>query len=379
MISSPLTPQQIDPNKHPRSLVYFALSGAKFLVVVALIAFVFVIGRDFAQQLAIRVSPDHPTEAGIITTVEVQVEIPVGASARSIARILEDKGIIPDAENFEAAVRASGLAGQLKAGNFTLVAGAANEVLIEALVAGPPPVDVYRVTVVEGLTVASMLEALASQTEYLAEEFEEALLSGAVFSSWLLGESLPTGIELLQAWEGLLFPDTYEFRADAEPEEILQRMATTLETRLAGIDWTGLEELGLTPYEGIIIASLVEREAKLDEDRPLISSVIHNRLTLRKPLEIDATVIYAIGENRGRVLDADLQIDSPYNTYKIVGLPPTPIAGVRLASLEAAAFPAQSDFLFYVLVDVSGKHGFSATFAEHQQKIAQARQDGILP
>ncbi len=259
-----------------------------------------------------------------------------------------------------------------------LISGASNESLIEALVAGPAPIEVYRVTIVEGLRLSAMLTALGEQTPYTADELEETLLGGAVISSFLPSD-LPDGVSDLQAWEGLLFPDTYEFRADAAPEEILQRLASTMEARVDGVDWTALEERGLTPYDGIVIASLIEREAKLDDDRPLISSVIENRLDKGDRLQIDATIIYALGGNRRRVLDADLEIDSPYNTYRVSGLPPTPIGGVRLASLEAAADPADTEFYYYVVIDEEGRHGFSVTLEEHNQKVAEAREAGILP
>jgi UPF0755 protein len=177
----------------------------------------------------------------------------------------------------------------------------------------------------------------------------------------------------------LLAPDTYEFREDAGAVEILSRLADTLVARLDAQDWTLFEEAELTPYQGLIVASLIEREAKLDEDRPLIASVIMNRLEAGIGLQIDATVLYALGENRGRVLLEDLEIDSPYNTYLVPGLPPTPISGVRAASLEAAAMPTETNFYYYVLVDASGKHGFSETLEEHNRKKQESKDAGIIP
>lgn len=379
MTSPPLAPQQTEPGDRPPSPVDWAWRMAKLIVIVALIAVIFVVGRDLAQRLGEELSPDPDAASGVVAGREVDFEIPPGASARAIAAILEEEGIVADADSFEVAVQASGKAGQLKAGRYTLVSGASNDALIDALVAGPAPVEVYRVTVVEGLRISSMLASLAEQTPYDAEDLEEALLGGTVFSSLLPQAPLPDGVPEIQAWEGLLFPDTYEYRSDASPEEILQRMARTMETRMDEVDWVAFEEQGFTRYEGIIIASLIEREAKLQEDRPLISSVIHNRLEDEVPLQIDATVIYAIGENRGRVLDADLEVDSPYNTYRVRGLPPTPIGGVGRASLDAAAAPADTEFFYYVLIDEEGKHGFSVTLEEHNQKVAEARAAGVLP
>ena len=139
-------------------------------------------------------------------------------------------------------------------------------------------------------------------------------------------------------------------------------------------------EIGHTPlYEAIVIASLIEAEAGVDEDRPLIASVIYNRLDRGQALQIDATVQYALPERKARLTFEDLEVDSPYNTYQIVGLPPTPIATPSLASLEAAAAPSDTEFLFYVLADESGRHAFAETAEEFEELVAQARRDGILP
>jgi UPF0755 protein len=181
----------------------------------------------------------------------------------------------------------------------------------------------------------------------------------------------------LQDWEGLLFPDTYEFAQTATPVEILQRMATTMEERVGSIDWSAWEELGYTPYQGIILASLIESEVRVDEERPIVSSVIHNRLAEQMPLDIDATVLYALGTRDAAEFDRD--VDSPYNTYLNAGLPPTPIASPRLASLEAAAAPDATPYFFYVLSDTDGHHAFAETLDEHNANVAQAREDGVLP
>ncbi len=377
MTSPPLAPQQLEPYEPPPP-PHWGWRILKAVIVVLLVIVAFVVGRDIAERLAIQASPDE-TEAGVDVGEEIDIEIPAGASARAIATLLEDEGVIADASTFELAVRRSGRAADLKAGRYTLVAGADDDSIIEALVAGPTPVEVYRVTVVEGLDLGSMLDSLADQTPYSRAELDATLLDGGVFSSFLPEDELPAGVPEIARWEGLLFPDTYEFRADATPEEILQRLARTLENRVGSVDWDDFEETDLTRYEGLIIASLIEREAKLDEDRPLISSVIHNRLAAGMQLQVDATVIYAIGENRGRVLESDLEVESPYNTYRIPGLPPTPIGGVRLASIDAAANPAETGFFYYVLADESGAHAFSVTLEEHNAKVAEARAAGVIP
>ena len=346
----------------------------KFGAVVVTVLVVAVYGANLARNLAERfpAQVDEPA----VQLGEAEVTIPSGASARTIGNLLEERGLIEDGGEFERVVRRRNVADDLKAGQY-VIAGGTLEELIQILIAGPNPTDVFRLTVIEGLTISAMLNSIADQTEHTRADLEEALLSGDV-ASVLLPESSPSGVPEITRWEGLLAPDTYEFRSDADAVEILSRLADTLVTRLDDQDWTLVEEAGFTPYEGLIVASMIEREAKLDEDRPLIASVIMNRLDAGIGLQIDATVLYAIGEVRVLTTE-DLEVDSLYNTYKWAGLPPTPIAGVRLTSLEAAAAPAETGFYYYVLVDPNGKHGFSETLEEHNRKKQEAKDAGVIP
>ncbi|MCH7667638.1 MAG: endolytic transglycosylase MltG [Acidobacteria bacterium] len=329
--------------------------------------------EDFADSVGVSAS-DSEVAFGTI----IEFTIPDGASARSIASILRDRGVIINSRTFEKEVIETGVANQLRAGTYTMPAGSSYEEVVALLTEGPPAAEVYKLTVIEGLRIEEMLASISEVSGHSVAVLEAALVSGDVTSEFL-PDSLPDGTPPLTAWEGLLAPDTYEFVVGSPPAEVLQTLATTLEGRLEAQDWSDLEDAGYTPYEGLVIASLIEKEAKLEEDRPLISSVIANRLDAGIALQLDATVIYALGENPGRVLESDLQIDSPWNTYRVAGLPPTPIGGVRVSSLEAAASPAQTQFFYYVLVSVEGKHGFSETLEGHNAKVAKARADGVLP
>jgi UPF0755 protein len=313
-----------------------------------------------------------------VTTVApglaVELEIPAGSSAGAIARLLEETGVVASASDFEREVRSARVANRLQAGTYDLVTGMAVPDVIDALLEGPGD-RVLRITVIEGLTAGQMLLSLADQTDYGVGDFTEPLLDGTVASNLLRGEP-----DEIRDWEGLLFPDTYEIDPGDEPAEILQLLADTAETRVAAVDWSSLEEQGLSVYDGIVIASMIEREAALDEERALISSVIFNRLEIDMPLQIDATIVYALGgaPEGGLTLD-DLEIDSPYNTYRLIGLPPTPISGVRAASLRAAAAPVETDYLYYVLASEDGSHAFTADFEEFLELQQQARDDGIIP
>lgn len=352
------------------------LSALKFVAVIAAIWFVFVYGQRLAEDLAVAVTPE-PEVSSIEAGIEVTVLVPGGATARSIAAQLEREGVVEDAEAFESAIRQLGAAGSLKAGRYDMVTGSSHSDLVAQLTVGPPAVETFRLTVIEGLNVEQMLSALARQTPHTLEDYQAALDDGSVTSPFLPA-SVPPEVPEYAAWEGLLAPDTYEFQVDATPRLILQRMSDTLADRVDALDWSALVDLGLSPYHGIVLASLIEKEVRVDEEREIVASVIMNRLRDDWPLEIDATIIYALGTNPGEVVLADLEIESPYNTYRNRGLPPTPLSGVRLRSLEAAASPAETTFFYYVLVSKDGNHGFSETIEEHNAKKEQAKADGVL-
>lgn len=365
-------PPPPEPPYRPWWMTMGRFAAGMFAVV--LVAF---IGFRVAESLAQRVGAVSEGPA-IVEGLEKTIEIPSGSTARRIAEILFETGVVADAGEFENDVRREGASGRLKAGKYDVITGMPHSELIALLVAGPPPVETFRLTVIEGLRIEQMLESLAEQTGFAVGDFRAALESGDV-TSVFLPEDLGPDAPPLARWEGLLAPDTYEFTVEATPDVVLQRMADTLASRVSAQDWTLLTDMGLTPYDGLIIASLIEKEARLDDERATISSVIYNRLDAGQRLQIDATVIYALGKNPGQLLLSDLEVDSPYNTYLHDGLPPTPISGVRTRSLEAAANPEETDYLYYVLISTDGTHGFSVTLEEHNAKKAEARANGVIP
>ena len=310
--------------------------------------------------------------AAVIPGQDVTVEIPSGSTAQDIAAMLAAQGVVRSALEFEVAVRNTDSAARLKAGTYRLQTLMDPAEVMAILVVGPVA-QVYRITVIEGLRISEILTTLAEASGYSYQDFEGALLDGSV-SSFLINKS---GEVTGKDWEGLLFPDTYEFTRSAQPAAILQRLASTMEQRVDSIDWSELEDLGISEYEGIIIASLIEAEVVVDEERRIVSGVINNRLELGMKLDIDATVLYALGTRD--IAEFDRGTDSPYNTYLVAGLPPTPIAAPGRASLEAAAKAAEHAYLFYVLTDLEGHHAFAETFEEHQANVNQAREDGVLP
>jgi UPF0755 protein len=359
----------MEPTQSRNTLVRVVIVAG--LVVVGIVA-VMLLGR----LLAGAVTGAASTTTTVVAGVPVTVEVPLGASARSIGEAMQAAGVVGQ-RDLVRIVEREGVAASLKPGTYHLVTGMAPEAVVARLVDGPDVAE-NSVIILEGVTVAAALESLAGQTDYTFEDFADVLRSGAVVSPYLPAE-LPEGADELARWEGLLYPARYELAEGATPRQILQMMSDEMVHRLDDVDWSRLDELGVTQYEALIVASLIEREAGVDEDRPLIASVIYNRLERPMRLQIDATVVYALGGSPGRILAEHLEIESPWNTYRIDGLPPTPIGTVRMESLRAAVNPTGTAFLFYVLVSEDGHHGFSETLEEHRAKTEQARADGVLP
>tara|TARA_B100000482_G_C12438445_1_gene231994 strand:+ start:40 stop:600 length:561 start_codon:yes stop_codon:yes gene_type:complete len=185
---------------------------------------------------------------------------------------------------------------------------------------------------------------------------------------------MPSGA--LEPYEGLLFPDTYFLGPDSTPEDLLAQMINRFDQILTTLGYAASPQtVGLTPYETVVLASLIEREARLESERAKISRVIHNRLAADWYLGIDATTIYLTGDSN--ITFADLQIDSPYNTRLSKGLPPTPIGSPGMASLEAAMAPISGQWMYYVLADSEGRHNFSVSDEEFQRDKAKCQERGL--
>jgi UPF0755 protein len=316
-------------------------------------------------------SRDEDDVIEVVPGIDVSIEIPAGSTAEDIGELLVEAGVIGSARQFESAVDTAGVANSLKAGSFDLVTGMNPDAVINTLIAGPS-VRVYKVTIPEGLRVTEMLDLLADESGIERAEFEAALFSGEVTTTLHTIPAEPTFAD----WEGLLFPDTYEFSEQSSASDILNRLARTMQVRMESVDWTAFEEAGFSRYEGIIIASLIESEVQVAEERPLVSSVIRNRLEIGEILGIDASTLYAQGIRAAS--EINVNFDSPYNTRRYGGIPPGPISAPGLASLEAAANPADTDFLYYVLADADGSHVFAETLEQHNANVEISREAGLL-
>lgn len=334
--------------------------------------------------------PDvDPIEAGQPVTLTVES----GESVRSVADRLAEDGVVRNSTTFRIAASDAELANTLQPGEYDLETGMESEAVIEVLLAGPTrggPTAGIRFTVQEGLSVERTLERLAEQfDEYDLDAFrtvlDERTAAGGNddgvlrLPDWVPEPAdAPAAVE--QPYEGLLFPETYEVPGDTTPLQIVQRMVDQLESVMAEVPQEAVDataERGLDRYQALTLASLVERETRVDDERPQVAGVIMNRLGEGMRLQIDATVLYAIDEERDIVRTEDTEVDHPYNTYVIDGLPPSPISGVGGASLLAAFQPGDVSALYYVLAPAcDGSHAFADTLDEHNANVAEFREAG---
>ncbi len=290
------------------------------------------------------------------TRQAVLFEVPEGATAGRIAQDLEDKGLIRSALAFRALLRFGDRGASIRAGHYKLAASDTPVRILAHLVRGDTLQR--RVTFPEGLVLAEMAAILKKSQVCDPEEFLRiARTRGRDF-----GPRFPPNLE------GYLFPDTYTLPWECPAEEVV-RVMTARFTQVVDQSWSPRSPLPLA--QTVILASLVEREAQVRSERPIIAGVYLNRLDKGMLLQCDATVQYALGRQRQVLTYADLEIDSPYNTYRHPGLPPGPICSPGQAALEAAARPERTEYLFYVRNDVKGdgSHVFSRDYTEHQQAI----------
>jgi UPF0755 protein len=301
---------------------------------------------------------------------EVALKIPSGSSTQQIASILATKGVISSPKVFRVYVKLKGVSG-FRAGDYTFRHHQDFDDIIKVLRKGPEYVFTGKyLTIPEGFTLKQIADRVAKVPGRSAEAFLQAASSGAVRSKYE-----PDGSTNL---EGLLYPDTYQIEINDDETAILRKMVASFDAAAsaAGIDQSQAK-VGLSPYQAIIVASLIEREGKVPQDRAKISRVIYNRLAKQMKLQIDATVVYALGGDRTIVLNKDLEVDSPYNTYKIPGLPPGPIASPGRPSLEAAVSPEAGDWIFYVKCQATGEHCFSNNETQFNRDVQDAHRRGV--
>jgi UPF0755 protein len=289
----------------------------------------------------------------------VSVTIPQGASLGEIADVLEQEGVVSSSTFFQLRARLAGRSDELKPGRYELARDMKYTAVLDRLEQGLPP-NVIQVSIPEGLSraeVAPLVKRLRGS--YIRQTRRSPELDPREYRA-----------KGARSLEGFLFPATYELKKGQPVGRLVDQQLTTFKRNFDTVDLRYARSKNLTPYDVLIIASLVEREAAVAKERPMIASVIYNRLRTGLRLDIDATVRYVTGNWTKPLRVSELQNPSPYNTRVHAGLPPGPIGSPGLASIKAAARPARTKYLFYV-ADVcgGGRHRFAATDAQHQRNV----------
>jgi UPF0755 protein len=298
---------------------------------------------------------------------KVIVDIPKGSSSGAIGSILARDGVVSSGFFFDLRAFVAGKRGDLHSGRFQLARDMSYSAAIAALSKPPPAAIVVKVTIPEGYTrlqVAVLAREDDLTGSYLAASIRASSLDPAHYGA-------PSGTANL---EGFLFPATYEMVAGVPAVRLVEQQLLAFKQRFSADDIRRAHELRVTPYQLLTVASMVEREAQTAHDRPLIAAVIYNRLREGMPLGIDATIYYAVELQKQvpvyaqELTEAQLHIDSPYNTRLHKGLPPTPISNPGTPSIEAAAHPAHVPYLYYVAAaDGCGEQAFSNTYAQFER------------
>ncbi len=338
------------------------------LLVLAILALAaYAVGHSYYNQQLQPLNPHAVDDYHLI-------EIPPGADAAAISELLHSEGLIRNQQIFQLYARLQGLGHRFIAGTYKLSPSLSLVQIAEKLASGDVYTDTIWFTIPEGFTVKEI--ALRLEEKGLVES--SAFLDFARRPSAGILESFPflqevTDPQIEYRLEGYLFPDTYEVSSESSVEEIVALMLRRLEQIVTAADQQRIAELNSNLHEILTIAAMVEREARVAHERPLIAGVIYNRLEIGMLLQIDATIQYALGETKEFLTFKDLEIESPFNTYRYTGLPPGPIAAPGAASIAAALYPEASDYFFYnYKYDSSGEHFFSHTLKEHLANVARA-------
>lgn len=325
-------------------------------------------GCGFRERItaALRDAPQEES-AVVEDTSEVALFILPGSSTEQIANQLREAGVIRSALAFRLRARQSGLDGSFQAGQHVLRRNMTVDQAIQALQKAVP--QERSLTLIEGWRREEIADHLQEQSAFDASEFL-ALTAGTDFERDFLAER-PDSASL----EGYLFPDTYRVHLDTTTSQFISNLLDQFARKIRGPVEEGFAANGLTVHQAVTLAAIIEREAQVPDERPVIASVFYNRLRIGMHLGADPTIQYALGyqESEGRwwkkaLTYDDLKVESPYNTYVNLGLPPGPICNPGLASLQAAAAPAQSDYYFFVATG-DGSHVFSRTLEEHNANV----------
>lgn len=301
----------------------------------------------------------------------IVVDVPTGATTSDIGSLLSKRGIVPNSTFFRYYAQWKDF-GNFQAGEYTFQENMSADEAIVVLQGGPKQIEYGQFRVIEGLWISEILPRLANQIPGVTVgQLESALASGQIPARYR-----PEGVN---SWEGLLFPSTYFVEDDVTAAEVLERMSDEFAKVTGELGYGAAEQrLGVTAYQAIIVASLIEAEAKTDADRPKIARVIYNRLNEQIPIGIDATFIFNEKERGIPITQSMLKSEEQFNSRLELGLPPTPIGVPSRASLEAAMNPSDGTWIYYVLADTEGNHFFTDDAGEFEEQKRISGEAGLL-
>ncbi len=296
------------------------------------------------------------------STISRVVDIPAGANVKQIATILKDQDMIKNKKVFVANVKETGKAEEIKSGKYKLSQNMSNDQIIDKLIKGQVHQDGIKVTIPEGSISTEIVNLLVKKNLGDRKKFVKLFRTPSEFSdkhSFLKDSRITT-------LEGFLYPETYYFKKGTSEKDIFDKMLSEFDRNYKKSISANVKKNKYNFYDTIIMASIIEKEAVKDEDRPIIASVFYNRLAKKMKLQSDAVLQYGLPERKGKVLYSDLKVESAYNLYIHHGLPPTPIASPGLKSMIAASRPSKTDYLYFV-TNVNGVNSYSKTFEEHDK------------
>lgn len=308
-------------------------------------------------------------------TDDIAVEIPMGSGITIISEKLEEAGIIKDARVFKYYAKFKNES-NFQAGNYSLTQAMTLDEILQTLKTGKLYREpVFTMTIPEGLTLVQIADIVAKKTSYTAEEFMDRVTAEDFVQAMMANYPDLITDEVFNEHirydlEGYLYPATYSFyEENPSLDSIIEEMISAMNSVVLELS-DALVQQNMTVHQFLTFASLLEEEATASTDRETIASVFYNRIEQGMPLQTDPTVLYSLGEHKDRVLFSDLEVEHPYNTYKIQGLPPGPIAGAGKISLEATLNPSDTDYLYF-LADKNGVNHFAKTFEEHKENRAK--------
>ena len=303
---------------------------------------------------------------------EVVITVPEGASGNEIATLLVDNHILSSTDEFFREVQRQNAESSLKNGSYTFITGASASEVVRQLQEGPNATQ-FRLRLAEGLTLKKTAAQVEEQLGVSASEFEKKAVASAYAKDYPFLKEVASEYDSL---EGFLYAKTYDLgeKGEVTVDSVIRTLLDQYESEVASLDMAKDEKaiaskykIKMNDYEIIKLASIIEKEAVTDDDRPLVSSVIYNRMRDNMMIQSDATMSYVTG---GDVTADDLTIESPYNTYLNYGLPPTPICSPSIESIRAALEPADTNYKFFFINDKV--HQFSETYEEHEEAIAES-------